>query len=300
MTTFSDLVDRVLNSWLQPPDDQPLRFALDSDLSDSASQLSYDNSLLPPELEEILGPGVLVEVGLEQVLLGTVDTNAGTVDGLVRGVNGTDPAAHSSGDLVTISPVFSRKAVFDALGDATQLLHPRLFKLESSQLTVDADYNEAPSDLLSPVSFTYLDNDGKPVEASVQWAVPFPDSSTGSVVIVQAPKGKQGHLNYRARFARPSSPSDTLDSLGLRESWAQLLVIGAVHRVVTSRDLSQATQEFLTRQMSQQGFQVPSGSNIRDGLVRYYEDLLAGAIADQHAEHETTIVATFPQESPWR
>lgn len=299
MTTFSDLVDRTLNQWLVPPDDQPLRFALDADLSDTAVSLSYSEELLPPEQEEILGPGVLLEIGLEQILAGTVDATTNDISGLIRGVNGTSPTAHSSGDLVTISPVFSRKAVFDALGDAVQLLHPRLFKMESAQVTVDSDYNEAPSDLLSPVSFTYLNSDGKPAEATVQWANPFPDSSTGAVVVIQAPEDKTGWLNYRARFARPSAESDTLDSLGLKDSWAQLLVVGAVHRVVTSRDLSAASQEFLTRQMAQQGFQVPSGSRIRDGLVRYYEDLMGGAIADQHAEHETTAVSTFPHGSPW-
>lgn len=300
MTTFSDLVDRVRAEWLVPPDDQPLQFTLDADLNDTAFQLSYDSTLLPPELEDLLGPGVLVEVGLEQILLGTVDTGTGQVSNLVRGANGTTAQSHSSGDLVTLTPLFSRQGVFNALCDAVSSLHPRLFRVQSTQLTVDSNYNEGPDDLLSPINFTFVNSAGLPAEASVQFSAPFPDSSTDRAVVVQATPGTAGWLNYRARFPRPSSPSATLDSVGLKDSWAQLLVIGAVHRIVTSRDLSQASQEFLTRQMSQQGFQVPSGSRIRDGLVRYYEDLLGSAIADQHAQHETTIVATFPQESPWR
>ncbi len=300
MTTIGDLVDRTLRNWLIPPDDQPITFALGGSLDDSSATVPYDATLLTPELEEILGPGTLVEVGFEQILLGTVDTGMSQITNCVRGANGTTPAAHSLGDPVILTPTYARQAILDAISDAISALHPDLYQIKSTEITVKSTYNEAPADMISPVHFSYVDSFGLPVEASVQWSQLFPDSSTGKAIVVQAVPETTGHLSYYAGFPRPTDPTDTLDSLGLKESWARLLVIEAVHQVITVRDLSRATSEFLTRQLSQQGFPVPSASEIRDGLLRYRAQLLTEAKADLTAQHGVTAVVTFPQDSPWR
>lgn len=300
MTTVGDVVDRVLREWLIPPDDRPVQLALSGDIDDTTATVPYDATLITPELEDLLGPGVLVEIGYEQILLGTVDTNNDEVTSCVRGANGTTPATHSSGDLITLTPTFSRQAILDAVSDAVAALHPDLYQVKSSQVTVSSTYNEAPDGLIAPIHFSYENDAGMPVEASVQWSELFGDSSTGKAVIIEAPDNKTGHLYYTAGFDRPTSPSDTLDSLGVEESWARLVAIEAVHQVVTVRDLGKTTSEFLTRQLSQQGFPAPTASEIRDGLMRYRDQLMREAIAELTARHGVTIVSTFPQGSPWR
>lgn len=298
MLTIDDVVGRVLRDWLTPPDDQPLRFTLASSLDSSVTTLAYDSSMLSPELEELLGPGVLVEIDMEQIFLGSVDVQGSQVTNLVRGANGTTPTSHDSGSLATLTPTFARQSVFDAVSDAIYSLHPPLFAVKGKQLTVETTFNEAPADLLYPLYFSFIGREGAPKETSVQWSSPFPESSTGKIVIIMATPGTLGHLNYVARFVRPTSPTDTLGSLNVKEEWTQLLTIAATYRLISSRDIEAATQEFLTRQLAHQGFPVPSGSRIRDGLITYYEYLKQKAHSDLQSEREMVIVQKFPMSKP--
>lgn len=294
MSTVGDVIDRVLRDFLQSPEDQPARFALNGSITADATTLVYDPALLAPEEADLLGPGTLIEFSDgEQALVGAVDEEANELSGLVREANGTTADAHLTGSLVTVSPTWSRRTIFDAVADAVVELWPDLYYVTQ---TAGLSFSSTPTEVAATVGQP-LYVWARPVGASnydrfsVSFLANYPPSSTGKAIWLDGLTGA-GYLVYRSKFARPTTEADTLASLGVEEGWVRLLVVSAVAYLIAARDIDAATSETLTRSLSQQGFPVASGARLRDSLLRHRELLVRQAKKSLRTDYEQPVVET--------
>lgn len=275
--TFGKLVDRALREWLYPPDDQPTRTTLNAAISNSATSLVYNTALLTAEEELLLGPGTLIEIGQEQILVGAVDAGTDTLSSLVRGANGTSPAAHAISSVITVRPTYPRRVVFDALARATVSLYPRLYRRRATEITLASGHTEVPADIELPESFVWLDG-VYPMFPRVR-VIDVPSLSTGKALLcLDAPANTTGTLVYRARFPSPSSESELLDEdLGILPEYENPVIVKAIAHLIASRDTDPQTSEYLTRQLEAQfqGQNTGQGTRLRESMLRYYEYLMS-------------------------
>lgn len=291
MPTIGDVVDRVYRDWLHGPDEQPVGVTLDGAITAAATTWTVDLAGITPEEQDLLGKGLLLEVGSEQARITDVDLNASTVT-VVRGVNGTTAATHGTGDYVTLSPSYARRSVFDAVADEVVRLHPDLHRETTTPITSASTYVEVPAGVLVPLKFWY--QSGSQWRAGDVSLLPdFPPSSTGkAVTFIGVPSGKNGHLVYRGKFTRPTAESDDLADLGVEEAWVPILTTGAAAALIASEDLDKATVEWVTQQLEAQQFPTGSSTRLRDSLLRYRGYLIEQAQRSQRAEGPTAVVVT--------
>lgn len=289
MATFGNLIDRTLREWLSPADSQPLATTISAAMTDSATTLSYNGALLSAEEEDLLGPGTVVEVGTELIRVGAVEAASDNLTGLKRGYQGTTAAAHSSGDELTIGPVFPRQVVWDALADAIAGLYPTLaWYKTSAAITTPTSGLHTPTetDIEQPVRFTYqkAGNYGTGAAQLINYG-------GDKLIFPGVPGGAVGYLLYRARFPRPTAEVQDLETdLGLELSWQQLLMVSAVAYLVAHGDVDVSHVEFLTQQLAVQGYPPRTATAIQRSLLQYRETLLQQARGQQLATHPMAII----------
>ena len=290
MSTVAQVVDRILRDWLHAPDDQPTRFTLNGALAAGATSLTYDDDLLTPEEEDLLGPGTLIEVGSEQILVGSVNEDTNVLSGLIRGANGTTDADHADAALVTLAPAWARKTIFDAVADAIEQLWPELYTTTTSgALTLSStQYTEVPAVVQGVLYLWVRPSGGDQYE---KWHAPllenFPPSSTTKAIWPGF--SGSGYLVYKAKPTRPTLETDSMATLGVEDEWEQLVVVSAVAYLISGKDLSAATQEFLSDNLNAQGYPVDSSRRIREGLLRYQGYLIDKAKRTLRHRHDTPV-----------
>lgn len=296
MTTLGQLVDRTLRDWLEPADDQPTRASLAAGLAVDATSLTYDPAMLSPEEEELLGPGTLIQIGAEEILVGDIDETTNTLSDLKRAQNGTVPTVHAAGDLIFPTPVWRRRAVVDALGDAIVKLYPELYRiLSSNEMSLSStSYTEVPAavarDLVAVKHFLGSCSSTSGYEAyTVRLLSPFPAVSSGKAVVVDAASSVSGYLVYKAKFARPTSENDDLTVFGVQQDWEQIVILDAVAYLIAGREMDLATQERLSQQLEQQGYPAGTPSQVRDSILRYRELMVNRAQDALRVEHPVTV-----------
>lgn len=301
MTTLGGLIDRTMRDWLEPADDQPGRLLLTAGMTATDTTLHFDSSLIGPEELAIAGPGTLIEVGSEEMIVGDIDEDSNVLSGLLRGVNGTDASTHDSGDFALPNPLWRRRVIFDALSDCIVQLSPELYQVASTDLLrVGSTFTEVPADVADLI-FTPMWFLSRSSQTSHGWRQiplsdadflsPFPPSSTGKAFMVPGcHSGSTGYLTYKASFARPEFEIDDLeDDLGVQAEWETIVMVSAVAYLVAGRELDLATQERLSKQLEQQNYPAGTPTKIRDGLLRYRSYLVAQAQADLQVRFPVTV-----------
>lgn len=289
MTTIGQLEQRVYRDYLHAPDEQPTMLLLDGAHTDATTTLAYLDDTIAPDEASLIGPGTVLEIDREQVL---VTAGFDTPLTVRRGYNGTVAAAHTAGTPVLVRPKWPRATVFDALADQIVGLWPQLWRNTSATVTSGSGLLEVPAEVVTITDAFRMDATNTPrvYNAELHTGLPVAVSSTGKAVQVSGgPAGETVHLTYRARFARPTDPSDTLDSLGVDESWAPIVIVGAVAQVIAGRDVDGLTAEFITAQLEQDKVPVGTGTTLRDALLRYREYLLGIARRELMSDRPTPV-----------
>lgn len=290
--TIDELVDRVYRDYLHASDDQPVIVTVDGAVTDSATSIVYDADVLAPDELALLAPGVLAEIGTEQVRITAVDEAAGILT-VIRGVNGTEAAAIADGAELHLAPMFPRKSVFDAVCDNVVDLYPDLFVTGTQTITSATGAVEVSADIVSIRSATRLSS-STPVAVSVELHQNYPPSSTGqAVTFYGTPINTSVYITYEARIPRPEAGTDVAGDLGVDATWERIIVVGAAAQVLAGRELDAASTEYLTEQLEREGFPVGSAQRIRDGLLRYHAYLLDRARRNQRADRTVPIVMSI-------
>lgn len=287
--TVGELVDRVYRDYLAPSDDQPVIVTFAGAVDGTATEWVYADSVLAPDEEDLIGPGVLLEAGSEQARIVSVDDNTNTAT-VTRGVNGTDAAAHDNGAEIRVSPVFPRRSVFDAVCDNVVGLYPDLWQTATATVTAASGAVDISADVVTIRDAVRLSGT-TPVPVTVELLQNYPPSATGSAIrFFGAPAGDTVYVTYEARFTRPTSEDDDLAAdFGIDGSWDRIIVVGAAAQVLAGRDLDAVTSEFITEQLEREAFPTGSSQRIRDGLIRYHRFLLDQARRDLRADRTVPV-----------
>jgi len=325
-TTIENLIDRCFREYLEPMDDlnSYTAVASGSGFSDSATSISFNADLLTQEEEDMMDAGTIIECEQELMYCTDINTVANEIT-VVRGALGTTAAEHLAGKIIKIAPIFTRKAVFDAVVDQINNLFPTLFSVNTQSVTTGTGYTLIGSydsvgthnylvSILSAISqytdfssgsdttgvnfapvtcslielpnpFTYTDSDG--TERTITY-------STGPDVVhaVQFSGISAGHTAYvtfKKRFIKPTAESDTLATIGLDTEWEPIVMAGVAAQLLSGRDIPAATTDYITDQMAVQGYPVGSSNSIRNSLLQYQQLLLNQARKYLRAKYPESV-----------
>ena len=292
MSTVGEIISRVFRDYLEAPDDQPTRSTLTAALSSSATSLQYSSTYLTPEEEELFGPGTIIEIDSEEILVGSIDVNTKTLNDLRRGMNGTDTNPHAIDAIITLAPMWRRVSVFDAVVDSITGLYPDLYAVaNSASLTISTSGpTEVPADVAHPL-FIWVRSSTTASDwckHGVTFLDQFPGSTTGKAIATNG--SGTGFLVYTKKFTRPSSETISLSSLGVDAAWEKLVVLGAAINLVSSKEFDTIGNEYLTNQLKSQGFPVGSASRVRDGMLRLYAYWMDKARAELRTRYATPVI----------
>ena len=308
-TTIGNLVDRCFREYLEPMDDLNSYTAVRTTFNASATSISFNADLLTQEEEDMMDAGTVIECEQELMYCTDVDTVNNSIT-VVRGVLGTEPTGHAEGKIIKIAPVFTRKAVFDAVKDQINNLFPTLFAVDTQSVTTGTGYTLLGSydsvgthnyvvSILSAISqytdfssgsdttgvnflpvtcnlvelpnpFTYTDSDG--TDRTMTY-------STGPDVVhaVQFSGIAAGHTAYvtfKKKFIEPTGESDTLATIGIEPEYEPIIMAGVTAQMMAGRDIPAATTQYITDAMAVQGYPVGSSSSIRNSLLQYQQLLI--------------------------
>lgn len=293
MPTIGDIIDRLHREWLYPPEDQPVTTILSASIAAGDSTLTYDDTYIFPEEEDLFGPGVVLELvdgdDTELVVAGDVDHSTNTVSDLRRGIRGTTDGSHASGTEVHISPTWSRPMVFEAIADTIVDCFPPLFTTSTVTETTTSNYVSAPADAVG-VQQAILETGSDPdyVRVPVQLVHGFtPATNDIGTFFPGVSSGETVYTTYRLKPTRPSLESDTLADVNADDSWERLIVIGSLAYLLSGRDVDEETIEYITERLEQETRQNTSLS-LSQRLLRYYSYLRNQARRQQLATWPVT------------
>ncbi len=326
-TDITGLIDRVFREYLEPMDDLNSYTAIaagSGTLSASATTVTFNGDLLTQEEKDAMDAGTIIECEQELMYCTDLDTVNNQVT-VVRGALGTTAATHAEGKVIKIAPVFTRKAVFDAVVDQINNLFPTLFAVDTQSVTVGDGYtllgsydsvgthnyivsiigaisqytdfssnsdttgvNFAPvtcSLVELPNPFTYNDSDG--VERTFTY-------STGPSVVhaIQFAGISSGHTSYvtfKKKFIEPTAESDTLATIGLEDEYEPIIMAGVAAQMMAGRDIPAATTDYISDQLAVSNYPVGSSNSVRNSLLQYQQLLLNQARKYLRAKYPESV-----------
>ncbi len=290
MSTVADVINRVYREYLFAPDEQPTTVTLNGALTAAASSLTYSAATLLPDEEGLLGPGLIVECDLEQMLITAVNTATRTLT-LTRGVNGTTATTHNTGAFVSLNPHVSRQTVFDSVCDEVERLGPPLRNISSFAATAGPTIVEVPA-TVTGIREVLLTSGTRPTTASSQLLPFYPASSTGKAALISGSGACV--VVTEGVFARPDSLTYDLAANGVPDVWLPILVAGTAGHVIMSRDVDSTDSQYVTEQLEVTQVPIPAGERVARSLLRYRKELLEEAVARQRSEFKSKMRFTNP------
>lgn len=280
MPTIGDLIDRTLREWLTPPTESPARFEVNDvgGIDAAAPSVVTDASWLSPEEQDLIGPGTIIEIDQELLMVTAVSGVSPALTLTIRrGMLGSTPAIHADDSLIILQPDFGRQAVFEAISDAIDDLWPDLWMVRTSIVATSSGYWEVDDDVEEILTTR--------VRVGSQWGVLDPGevellsnfdlASSGKALQWGSGSPSGGALiTYKAKPARPTDESDDIEDLNILPSWQKPIVVGAAASLLRATDVGTVTVEFITEALEVEGFPPGMGENLSNALLRYQEYLI--------------------------
>ena len=324
---IENLIDRIFREYLEPNDDVQsfsiLRLGLSADSSDTT--VNYSNSYLTSEEEDSLEPGAVIEINQELMLVTSLSTSAEQLT-VKRAWKGTTLAEHSVDDIIRVNPVFTKKAVFDAISDQIKNLYPTLFAVETIELTASTGYKllgtygtnvDTYNHLVAPLKAisqytdwqsgsdqTGLKYNGVGVEM-IDLPNPFTWTddtqtertktyTTGPSVVhavqfVGIAAGHTVYVTFKKKFVAPTDGTTTLSSIGLETEYEPIVMTGVAAQIISGRDIPTATVENITQGIALQNYPVGSSASIRNSLLQYQQVLIQQARTNLRSKYPEPV-----------
>ena len=307
--TVGSIVNRLLQTILTPPDNQPAMVRLGVDV-DSTIQVISVGGFAVREDEALLRQGSILELEQELVRVVSYDSVASEVT-VTRGEYGTVPAAHVTPLLMILNPVYTRAAIFEAVADNLITLSPKLFTTSNELLSSVTDgvfpiNDELAVEVLdvNPGDFiTHLDLHGTIVDfhpmtggrslilnvaSSGLMGGDHNSLATGQMVSNTAAMGTVW-LRYRRRMDKATSEADVLADLGVDERWVRIVMFGVAADLFAGRDVTAAQTEWVKSVLEAENIRVGSRMSIAGGLKQLRNMLLEDAQAEMKSEYRTRV-----------
>lgn len=212
-----------------------------------------------------------------------VDSSASGILNLApfgRGYRGSTAAAHTTNAPVLFDPAFPRVEVKKRINKVVAALYPALYQIKTTSFTADGTTLgiSLPADADKVFRIEYL----IPGDPTNQWYLvqdfqEDPTNVAGKTLLLANPitAGATVQVTYRANFGTFVSSTDTLASVGLQESWADLIeyaVTAHMVRFLEPARLQMPSVENVARaQMVQSG----DAAKIANQLYAMYQQRLA-------------------------
>jgi len=260
VTTAGQLIDRVNSELLAGTVEERNKLAASTDSSQTDIEMTYSLGSLREN--------TVFQIGTELMYVWEVNTTSktATVD---RGYGGTTAAAHTIGDIATVSPRFPRHQILNGLNaDLADLSSPMngLFQMK----TVDVSYNGSDRMVnltgvteiidLYDVRYRYL-NDDYPIVRNVRLLrdMPVSDFASGFVLAFDAPvRAGSVRVLYKAPYTAFATEADTVADAGGTASLDDLLILGAQIRVMAGREVKRNFTE--SQGDTRRAEEVPAGA----------------------------------------
>ena len=326
-TDIAGLIDRVFREYLEPMDDLNSYTAIAAGagtLSASATTVTFNGDLLTQEEKDAMDAGTIIECEQELMYCTDLDTVNNQVT-VVRGALGTTAATHAEGKVIKISPVFTRKAVFDAVVDQINNLFPTLFAVDTQSITTGTGYTligdysspgthnyivsilgaisqytdfSAGSDTtgvnFSPVTcslvelpnpFTYTDSNG--VSRTMTYSTG--PSQVHAIQFSGIASGHTAYVTFKKKFIEPTAESDTLATIGLEDEYEPIIMAGVAAQLIAGRDIPAATTDYISDQLAVSNYPVGSTNSVRNSLLQYQQLLLNQARKYLRAKYPESV-----------
>lgn len=282
MTTLEDLRQRVRSQLMGFSRDQQQVSELAAPMTDTDTTFTLDATSA-----RNISRG-LVEIGDELILVKSIDftTNVATVIG---GVNGraqgaTTAAAHSTQDLVTMSPSVPRIRMTEAINQTILAMYPMIPTFATTEITklapvfeyqMPADTDQIwyiVSDTVGPTQVHY---------PSPRWRynpmAPTDDFPTGkSIQLLDfVTPGRAIRIVYVKAPTTLTLATDLLTSTGFDDRMAEAVVWGALARLIPSYEAARLQQ--LAVEGTERANLVPATAATK--TAAYYESLFQQAVA---------------------
>ena len=333
-TNIGALVDRVFREYLEPNDslNSYTAVATGAGFDASATTITYNGDLLTSEEEDVMDAGTIIEIGHELMYCTDVDTTNKQIT-VVRGARGTTAIAHLEDAVIKIAPVFTRKAVFDAISDQITNLYPTLYAVDTQAVVSGTGYTLLGS-YDAPGTHNYLVTPIKAISQYTDWSagsdqtgltfkgvgiemidLPNPFTYTDSTStertitytvgpdVVHALQfagiaaGHTVYVTFKKKFVQPTAETDTLATIGLEDEYEAIVMAGVAAHMLSGRDIPAATADYITDQLATGTYPVGASSNIRNGLLSYQLTLINQAKKDLKARYPEPVALnqiTYP------
>jgi hypothetical protein len=292
MAAASTLIDRIMRGFRRHDNPDTLSILLDS----ASLTLNYSGILTG------WGPGTIVEIGSEILLVTEVDTS-NRVASVVRGYLGTTPGEYSVNTPIYLNPRVFRSEVLDLINDALEdMVGKDLYQVTSTEITYD------PELIGYPIPSTALDIirvDGLKDDRALYWEpvhdwftvdnADTGDFSTGRAIMmrVSMPPGAF-RVIYTTAFSQLTQESQDLEShCGLRPYMTDLPFYYAMNRLMV--DLERRRSQVESAQSHQRAQDVPPFLALRTGewYQARYEDRIRICRARLRQEFKHTKATGF-------
>jgi len=223
--------------------------------------------------------GAIISIDLEEIRVFTTDSQA-QVTLCQRGVNGTAPAVHTSGALITVRPKFSNFRILNAINEElADLSSPDngMFQVRSVEITYNAAVQgydiTGATDVIKVLEARYMvpgPSRNWPLirEYSVQRNMPTSTWPSGYVfdTYQRAYPGLPIHLQYAAAYGQLTTLFDDITSVaGLQSTARDIPPLGAAIRLVAPREIKRNFTEAGVE--PRRAEEVPPGAVLRSPLM---------------------------------
>lgn len=190
----------------------------------------------------------VIELDQEMLYVSTKDESANTltIPAWGRGYGGTTAASHAINARLTVNPRFPRFRVATAINEEIIALYPDLFgvAVDATQSTVSVKIGyPVPADVESIMSVDY-----RQIGPAIYWrpvgqyqldptasTTDFPTGKALNIFSLMQP-GRVLRIQYRKRLSALVNETDLLTTSGLAESARDLVVLGALYRLLLAID----------------------------------------------------------------
>lgn len=237
----------------------------------------------------------LIEIGDELIRIESVDRASSIAVVLPngRGYRGTTAAAYTSGETVTMAPLVPRFQIKRAINDTIGAVYPTLFGVADTTFTVDDPIKigweiPAAAEAVLDVRWKDLYGDWQRVR---RWelenkALTADFASGKSLRITEAiPANQDVQVVYATRPTRMTDVSEFEDT-GLDESVRELVVLGAVARLVPALDVARLSLKTVQADELDQPNQLGSALSVARELRKEFRERLA--------EERSILLSRYP------
>ena len=279
--TVGSIMDRIMVSYLTPPDDQYAQVSLAGDIDDADTTISIGFFTIRED-EALLRQGSLLELDEELVRVVSYDSQASTVL-VTRGEYGTIPTSHLVPLLMNLNPPYSRASVFESVADNIITLYPSLYTTSEEYVTRVGPGIFPMGDSLAVELLTAW-GDSWSSDTDIQGTiVDFHQLTGGRTLLLNQASAGSMWVRYRRRMGKAASESDVLSDLGVDERWVNIIMAGASADLFMGRDIPAARTEWVKSVLESENIPVGTRTSISGSLRRYRTTLLKDAMKEMAA-----------------